>query len=422
MPMSDDEYFRRYFNIPGTYGYGAQRFLDQTANMPVYVPPALPQYEQKQFVPGVFSPAPSSTQPFIPVDEFADFPISESIDFAQAETTGQDAQPDEGETEQYVPEGPKPENIDEPIPAETFPVTESGDVVTRELSDSRGISNRDNLIGSVSTEGTQNILLKDTTGERLKTPIIEVTLINPEGDVVSRSTDMPYGEIDIKPIPIQDEPINPEVLTSEIEKAMQTEFPQVQDLPLVVQADAFQSPSGAEMATIEPTNLETTNQELAYAGLPETSEQFVGSVEEAALPGFEAPSTGFTEAQPSQAVAFPVTPQGEIVVTNLPSITDQELAYAGLPETSEQEVVDIGYEDQGAGGVNLQAIPGLLAIGADTQPTTSGLLEAPISSLSPEAMRELVIDELGKFGQQLGFQRGDIYPERMVTRLGAGVR
>jgi hypothetical protein len=357
--MADDEYFRRYFNVPGTYGYGAKRFLDQTDNMPVYVPPTLPQYEQKQFVPGVFSPAPSSTQPFIPVDEFADFPISESIDFAQAETTGQDAQPDEGETEQYVPEGPKPENIDEPIPAETFPVTESGDVVTRELSDSRGISNRDNLIGSVSTEGTQNILLKDTTGERLKTPIIEVTLINPEGDVVSRSTDMPYGEIDIKPIPIQDEPINPEVLTSEIEEAMQTEFPQVQDLPLVVQADAFQSPSGAEMATIEPTNLETTNQELAYAG---------------------------------------------------------------LPETSEQEVVDTGYEDQGAGGVNLQAIPGLLAIGADAQPTTSGLLEAPISSLSPEAMRELVIDELGKFGQQLGFQRGDIYPERMVTRLGAGVR
>jgi hypothetical protein len=343
MPMADDEYFNRYFNIPGTYGYGAQRFLDQTDNMPVYVPPTLPQYEQKQFVPGAFSPAPSSTQPFIPVDEFAEVPISESIDFAQAETTGQDAQPDEGE----------------PVPAETFPVTESGDVVTRELSDSRGISNRDNLIGSVSTEGTQNILLKDTTGERLKTPIIEVTLINPEGDIVSRSTDMPYGEIDIKPIPIQDEPINPDVLTSEIEKAMQTEFPQVQDLPLVVQADAFQSPSGAEMATIEPTNLETTNQELAYAG---------------------------------------------------------------LPETSEQEVVDTGYEDQGAGGVNLQAIPGLLAIGADAQPTTSGLLEAPISSLSPEAMRELVIDELGKFGQQLGFQRGDIYPERMVTRLGAGVR
>lgn len=95
-------------------------------------------------------------------------------------------------------------------------------------------------------------------------------------------------------------------------------------------------------------------------------EQFVGPVEETILPGFEAPPPGFTEPLPSQAIAFPVRPQGEVIESRLPSIADQELAAAGLPGLLESPVVQ--------------------------ELATSGLLDIPIESLPPEVVQAILND------------------------------
>lgn len=214
--------------------------------------------------------------------------------------------------------------------------------------------------------------------EEVTVPVVSQPMFPPEDDIITLP---PYerGEI---PVPGDKEPGKRPVIEVRLKDPETGEFKEVEtDRPAGV--------SEPSVIPIEPIEIPTE------------------------VPGIEVP-----EIPPLELPAMPPVEQAAPPAY----IGDQELAYAGLPETSEQEVVDTGYEDQSAGGVNLQAIPGLLAIGADAQPTTSGLLEAPISSLSPEAMRELVIDELGKFGQQLGFQRGWINPVRMVTRLRAGVQ
>lgn len=375
MPMVDDEYFRRYFNVPGTYGYGAQRFLDQTDNMPVYVPPTLPQYEQRQFIPGVFDPvrAPAGTPSPIPPGDFAPVLLPEI------------EPPELPPVEELIPTLPPPlppeEIIKEPKPAETSPVTEPGPVVTRELPETitRGLTGGDGGSESSPPEVIQEVLLPTIIGEPLKTPIVESTIKTPEGEVVYRSTDLPYGEIDIKPIPIPNEPINPEVLTPEIEETMPTEFPQIQDFPLVAPPEPpidlpapppFEMPEPPPPIDIPEVIIEEPTQpepEIFY-GL---GEQFVGPVEETILPGFEAPPPGFTEPQPSQAIAFPVASPPEVTTTDLTAI-DQELAAAGLP--------------------------GLLDIPVTQEAMNTGLLDIPVESLPPEVVKALLEDVYLQYG------------------------
>ena len=438
--ISNEDYMARYFNIPLTYGYGAKRFLmdGQTTLPPVYIPP--PEYLPPPPPPIPVYPPPAPVAP--PEGGMPPPPDQGEIQLPVLPPIEPVLPPVE-EPPPIIEDLPPP-IVERPVIPELPPIVETPPLppveeVTVPVVSQPLFPPEDDIITLPPYErGEIPVPMVKESGKR---PVIEMTVKDTEtGETVETSTERPFGVSEPSVIPIEPIEIPPEVPGIEVPEIPPLELPAMppveQATPPAYIGDELMPPDESEFAVYGDIMKDYTGPGLTDGpdlyGRPVLTGGVGGDIAKGyegpgieEIPGVFAESgeTGAylpeapTRSTRAQVPAYTV-PEADVLYGYNPSV-EQELAAAGLA-SSPQEILPA--EEYQSTGVNVDALPGLLAAGVDMQPATSGLLETPISEISPELMRELVLDELGKFGQQLGFQRGDIYPERMVTRLGAGVR
>ena len=430
--ISNEDYMARYFNIPLTYGYGAKRFLmdGQTTLPPVYIPP--PEY----------LPPPPPPIPVYPPPPPPAAPPPEG---------GMPPPPDQGEIQLPVlpPVEERPPIIEDlPPPIVERPVIPERPPIIEDLPPP--IVERPPLppVEEVTVPVVSQPMVPPGNEDRgevqipiieekaLKRPSVETKVkegdwwLEDEGELMKEWESKPPEEPIELPapppveMPLPPPPIDiPEVIIDEPQAPpayIGDELLPIDESEFAVYGDIMKDWNGPGLTDGpdlygRPVLTGGVGGDIAKGyegpGIDEIPGVFADAGETGAyLP--EAP----VRATRAQVPAYTV-PEADVLYGYNPSV-EQELAAASPASTAEETLP--GEEYQGT-GINVNALPGLLDSGADNSPTALGLLETPISAISSELMRELVMDELGKFGQQLGVQRGPISPGRVSTRIRAGV-
>lgn len=439
--LSDADYMARYFNLPLTYGYGANRFLldAPTTLPPVYIPPPeylpppppvappppppppaapppaggeppppLPPEIQLPELPPI-EPVLPPEEPALPPIEDIPIPVVTQPPIKEIETL---PPPEPIEPIKEVETLPPPEPIEPIKEVENIPPPEPMTPIKEiELPPIPvEIPPPDEVLPFRPFEPGE-IQIPIIEEPKLKKPAVEGKIVggaewedpeNRPGETFKEYESKPPEETPVEPpppgIPIDDEfMVGADIVKDYFGPGM-TDGPDLYGRPVLdepgIGGDIIKGYQGPGIEDIPGVYAEPMiGAETGGAYLPQAPVR--------SLPAEVAPA-----AVPEVDVEYSYTPQYE---------TPAGDAYYGPTQsTYGGEIVGMGNEFVGP----VEQTPGLLETAPAQQPATAGLLDAPITEevaqaimANPELLQALIGDELGKFGQLTGKAGTYISPE-----------